>query len=125
VLIPVLHADGSQFIPQILNEHKRQGEEDRAFEQRVEGKKAAAKRKATRRCKCLRYWLQSCVLTSTQLPAKRLNLSLNPSQSQFLRDGPKTMTMTICMSRVIAFSVIGVWPCSVVTYIRNFRRVKH
>ncbi|KAL4072147.1 non-SMC mitotic condensation complex subunit 1-domain-containing protein [Scleroderma yunnanense] len=33
----------------ILNEHKRQGEEDRAFEKRVEGKKAAAKRKATRR----------------------------------------------------------------------------
>ncbi|KIM60515.1 hypothetical protein SCLCIDRAFT_1216792 [Scleroderma citrinum Foug A] len=33
----------------ILNEHKRQGEDDRAFEKRVEGKKAAAKRKATRR----------------------------------------------------------------------------
>ena len=45
----------SQFIPQILNEHKRQGEDDRAFEKRVEGKKAAAKRKATRRCKCNRY----------------------------------------------------------------------
>ncbi|KAG0695301.1 non-SMC mitotic condensation complex subunit 1-domain-containing protein [Suillus ampliporus] len=33
----------------ILDEHRRQGEEDQAFEKRVEGKKAAAKRKATRR----------------------------------------------------------------------------
>ncbi|KIO11298.1 hypothetical protein M404DRAFT_127590 [Pisolithus tinctorius Marx 270] len=35
----------------ILHEHKRQGEEDLAFEKRVQGKKAAAKKKATRRCK--------------------------------------------------------------------------
>ena len=35
---------------QILDEHRRQGEEDQAFEKRVEGKKAAAKKKATRRC---------------------------------------------------------------------------
>ncbi|KAF9233399.1 non-SMC mitotic condensation complex subunit 1-domain-containing protein [Melanogaster broomeanus] len=33
----------------ILEEHKRQGEEDQAFEKRVEGKKVAAKKKATRR----------------------------------------------------------------------------
>ncbi|KIK92248.1 hypothetical protein PAXRUDRAFT_830137 [Paxillus rubicundulus Ve08.2h10] len=33
----------------ILEEHKRQGEEDQAFEKRVEGKKKAAKKKATRR----------------------------------------------------------------------------
>ncbi|KAA1474981.1 hypothetical protein DENSPDRAFT_908815 [Dentipellis sp. KUC8613] len=33
----------------ILEEHKRQGEEDQAFEKRVEGKKAAAKKRATRR----------------------------------------------------------------------------
>ncbi|OJA20254.1 hypothetical protein AZE42_02694 [Rhizopogon vesiculosus] len=33
----------------ILDEHRRQGAEDQAFEKRVEGKKAAAKRKATRR----------------------------------------------------------------------------
>ena len=37
---------------QILEEHKRQGEEDQAFEKRVEGKKAAAKKRATRRSKC-------------------------------------------------------------------------
>ena len=36
---------------QILEEHKRQGEEDQAFEKRVEGKKAAAKKRATRRSK--------------------------------------------------------------------------
>ncbi|KAF9225678.1 hypothetical protein BS17DRAFT_750004 [Gyrodon lividus] len=33
----------------ILEEHRRQGQEDQAFEKRVEGKKAAAKKKATRR----------------------------------------------------------------------------
>ncbi|KAH7930002.1 hypothetical protein BV22DRAFT_1028970 [Leucogyrophana mollusca] len=33
----------------ILEEHKQQGEEDQALEKRVEGKKAAAKKKATRR----------------------------------------------------------------------------
>ncbi|KAH7913093.1 non-SMC mitotic condensation complex subunit 1-domain-containing protein [Hygrophoropsis aurantiaca] len=33
----------------ILEEHKRQGEEDQAFEKRVEGKKAAVKKRATRR----------------------------------------------------------------------------
>ena len=30
-------------------EHKEQGEEDQALEKRVEGKKAAAKKRATRR----------------------------------------------------------------------------
>ncbi|KAL6299950.1 non-SMC mitotic condensation complex subunit 1-domain-containing protein [Sparassis latifolia] len=34
---------------QILEDHKRQGEEDQEFEKRVEGKKAAAKKRATRR----------------------------------------------------------------------------
>ncbi|KAI0063924.1 hypothetical protein BV25DRAFT_1906937 [Artomyces pyxidatus] len=33
----------------ILEDHKRQGEEDQAFEKRVEGKKAAAKKKASRK----------------------------------------------------------------------------
>ncbi|THG99612.1 hypothetical protein EW026_g2781 [Hermanssonia centrifuga] len=33
----------------ILEEHRRQGAEDQAFEKRVEGKKAAAKKRATRR----------------------------------------------------------------------------
>jgi condensin complex subunit 1 len=34
---------------QILEEHKQQGAEDQALEKRVEGKKAAAKKRATRR----------------------------------------------------------------------------
>lgn len=34
---------------QVLEENRRQGEEDQAFEKRVEGKKAAAKKRATRR----------------------------------------------------------------------------
>jgi hypothetical protein len=34
-----------------LEENKRQGEEDQEFEKRVEGKKAAAKKRATRRSK--------------------------------------------------------------------------
>jgi len=36
---------------QILESHKLQGEEDQALEKRVEGKKAAAKKRATRRSK--------------------------------------------------------------------------
>ncbi|PFH48881.1 hypothetical protein AMATHDRAFT_64397 [Amanita thiersii Skay4041] len=36
---------------QILEEHKRQGEEDQALERRVEGKRAAAKKRATKRSK--------------------------------------------------------------------------
>ena len=35
----------------ILKEHRRQGEEDEALAKRVEGKKAAAKKRASRRCK--------------------------------------------------------------------------
>lgn len=34
---------------QVLEENRRQGEEDQAFEKRVQGKKAAAKKRATRR----------------------------------------------------------------------------
>ncbi|KAI0252546.1 non-SMC mitotic condensation complex subunit 1-domain-containing protein [Lactifluus subvellereus] len=37
----------------VLEESRRQGEEDQAFEKRVEGKKAAAKKRATRRSACL------------------------------------------------------------------------
>ena len=36
---------------QILEENKLQGQEDQALEKRVEGKKAAAKKRATRRSK--------------------------------------------------------------------------
>lgn len=35
----------------ILKEHRRQGVEDQALEKRVEGKKAAAKKRASRRSK--------------------------------------------------------------------------
>lgn len=35
---------------QILDEHRRQGAEDQAFEKRVEKNKAAARKKAVRRC---------------------------------------------------------------------------
>jgi hypothetical protein len=36
-------------IGQVLKENRKQGEEDQAFEKHVEGKKAAAKKRATRR----------------------------------------------------------------------------
>ena len=36
------------FCLQILNEHRRQGEEDNALQKRAEGKKAAARKKAAR-----------------------------------------------------------------------------
>ena len=42
------------FIAQVLEENRRQGEEDQALEKRVEGKKAAAKKRATRRSACFR-----------------------------------------------------------------------
>jgi condensin complex subunit 1 len=39
------------FYSKILKEHKLQGEEDQALEKRLEGKKAAAKKRASRRGK--------------------------------------------------------------------------
>ena len=41
--------DGLNCLIQVLEENRRQGAEDQAFEKRVEGKKAAAKKRATRR----------------------------------------------------------------------------
>ncbi|KAF8137642.1 non-SMC mitotic condensation complex subunit 1-domain-containing protein [Boletus edulis] len=54
----------------ILDEHRRQGEEDQAFEKRVEGKKAAAKKKATRRCtlSCCLFCLSSHVRSTHASP---------------------------------------------------------
>lgn len=47
-------ADGVAFgLMQILDEHRRNGAEDLALEKRVEGKKAQAKKRATRRSECL------------------------------------------------------------------------
>jgi condensin complex subunit 1 len=46
-------AQNDSRLSQILTEHKEQGEEDQALEKRVEGKKAAAKKRATRRSKSL------------------------------------------------------------------------
>jgi hypothetical protein len=44
-------------LAQVLEENRRQGEEDQAFEKRVEGKKAAAKKRATRRSACFSHFL--------------------------------------------------------------------
>lgn len=79
---------------QILSEHRRQGEEDQAFEKRVEGKKAAAKRKATRRCE---FYVYSLIFYSHVLQPCARKL-LKPSLSQYRTLRPHGM-MTICMCK--------------------------
>ncbi|KAF8493474.1 hypothetical protein F5888DRAFT_1724390 [Russula emetica] len=52
---------------QVLKEYRKQGEEDQVFEKHVEGKKAAAKKRATRRSACFSFFLFTITMTGEKL----------------------------------------------------------
>lgn len=68
---------------QILDEHRRQGAEDQAFEKRVEKNKAAARKKATRRCKYISStWSLPGTDDSVQLRARKLSYRKSRTTSE-------------------------------------------